>query len=486
MEWIHQTKQRFLRYLLHKKAAELAALSPTVIEQRSESAAIHAFHRARKQSPFYARLLEEQGVDPERIRTISDFQTQVPIVDKKTIYSSDALKLFPNLLRESSGRIWSSSGSSGTCSFGFEPLRQLQAASLGIDFMLDCIYNVTSVRTIVFNCIPNPWPVIPRFSHYTDLGTRTDIAVHLLEKLSGVYDQFIIGGEPLLLKKLLEEARAAGSPLERRRIHLITGGEFVSEHFRQYLLSLLNEGRPATENVDQSANSVLLTLGLAEFGAGVLFEMPAPAALRARIVKLPALRDALIGDRPFCPQIFQHNPFATYVETPQNDRGKRRLVLTSLDPDAALPLIRYDCGDLAERISYNEFIGRAQRVMPDFRPDGLFPFPFVLASGKDAAVAASPTAPETSADEAKELLYSFQGLLPHLTGFFRMTRDKSNAAVRLLVQLGATTEKDDLPPDAVTQFESAATQRGWIVEWIQHRRFPVSMGLRFDKKFEYV
>jgi phenylacetate-CoA ligase len=52
----------------------------------SEHAVVGAFHRAAAEVPAYRQILREAGVDPSEVKTLEDFRTRVPIIDKPATF----------------------------------------------------------------------------------------------------------------------------------------------------------------------------------------------------------------------------------------------------------------------------------------------------------------------------------------------------------------------------------------------------------------
>lgn len=484
MQLFNSAKQTTYKFLFSRFRHRFSAADPAEIQRISEKAVLLAFHRAHRRSPAYARLLKESGVHAARIRTIQDFTAEVPILDKKALYARfRPEEMFPELRTESAGRVWTSSGSSGFYSFGLETPKQLSATGLSIDFLLDYIFDITAHKTLFINCLPNPWPIAVRCAHIANVGTRTDVANFLIKKMSGVYSQLILGGEPLLLKKILEEGIQNGIDFSKIIIHLAIGGEFCAEHLRQYLLKLLGE-LPST--VRHKKRIALLSMGLAEFGIGVFFELPPLAHLRARLLSdRTSFDNEFETVTAFPPQMFQYNPYATFVETTQDADGRSRIVLTNLSSKTGFPFVRYNTFDAGHIFSHSKVARFLSTHYPNLDTSLLFPFPVVFSEGKATSV---PISQDTAleVDEAKELLFSFDSMCNHITGCFRISNDTDSSATEMLVQLKPGIDPATFPLSVFAGLQTALQNRKIALALVPYHQFPTSMELSFEKKFEYL
>ena len=462
---------------VRQRIALLRRLSPQRLGNMSETAAVRSFHRALRRAPAYAAFCRDHGIDADKVDTIEAFRQRVPVLDKSLLLERfDVADLSPDLAASPSGRVWSSSGSSGRFTLGFDTPRKAAAAARATLLLLQYGYGVLEKKTLFINSISTPWPLSVPFVHHADVGTRSDLGAALLCKMGAVYDQFIIGGEPLLVKKLLEEAIREGVDFKTTRIHLILGGEYVAESLRDYFSRLINP-----DGVSDT-NTVLLTMGMAELGVGLFFELPNLARIRAAIAADAGAFPPIVGERrAACPQLFHYNPLSVFVETVVDADGDPHFVLTDLSPDAPFPLVRFDTGDLG-RILDRKLLETLRDGAGGGAPPSL-PFPVVAALGRAPRIATDSG--DISPDEVKEMLYAVHDLLPKLTGVFHLEPSIDGMPARVRVQLGPDVAPASLPAAALARLEHSAAARGLTVEPVPWAQLASVMGVRYERKFSY-
>ena len=165
-------------------ARVLERADPRSLMAAGERRAIRVFRRAARSVPAYRRLLEAKGVDPRSVRTIEDFKAWVPIVDKRSLFASHELReVCVGGGLDDFSLIYSSSGHSGTFSFGGETRRQVRAAERRVEFLLETTFRALSRKTLVINCLSSgvkvPTGRIPR----AETSVRPDVVLALIEKL---------------------------------------------------------------------------------------------------------------------------------------------------------------------------------------------------------------------------------------------------------------------------------------------------------------
>jgi phenylacetate-CoA ligase len=77
----------------HKKILRRLALAilarsrPETLLRRGEQRVLHAFRRTATRVPAFAEILAEHGVKPHDIRTIADFQSLCPLLNKSNTFA---------------------------------------------------------------------------------------------------------------------------------------------------------------------------------------------------------------------------------------------------------------------------------------------------------------------------------------------------------------------------------------------------------------
>ena len=223
---LHPVVQKNIaRLFFHNLRKRVRSLTPSEISRRQEVRLLNAFRKAVRRSPAYRDFLQTSGVDFKNIRTKQDFENHVPYLSKKTFFDRYATSyIFPNLLKNNTGRVWSTSGSTGQISIGYEsPNMPILFSEL--DFTLNSFFEILDRKSLFLNCLSDAWPVPSSFLHFANIGSRVDLGIELIKKTSTDFKQFFICGEPLLLKLFLEEATSAGVNFHHTNFHMFIGGE---------------------------------------------------------------------------------------------------------------------------------------------------------------------------------------------------------------------------------------------------------------------
>lgn len=457
--------------------------SPSQYSRRTEGLVLTAFKSAWKRSPAYRDYLIRNGVKLNKIKCLKSFCTEVPVLTKEELFQHfDAQDIFPGIVKHHSGRIWLSSGTSGRYSFGFEK-NSNSSLSLGNEFMLHYFLRILTRKSLFINCLPDFWPLPSRFSQFSNVGTRTDLAIALLRRFSKIYKQFIVCGEPLLLKKLVEEIKDDGFDLSKLSLHFILGGEYISHNLKQYILNSLN---PLSESETQPVNMAFSTMGLSEFGLSVFFETPLVERLRDEANRNSELCSLLSQNQLFfVPQIFQYNPLCTYVEAIEGASGESCLVLTNLDSRAEVPLIRYNTRDIGYKYSFEEFNHLLSLHPSSHTRSFEFPFPFVVVSGRNPAIDLGDGSIISSC-HAKEILYASHDLLPKITGYFIISPSDAGSPPTIRIQLKQAISTRDISRNIKDRIRKRFRSFSIKVKFAPYGSFLSAIGLLYNKKLCYI
>jgi phenylacetate-coenzyme A ligase PaaK-like adenylate-forming protein len=481
---IHQIEQRIAKVYFGRQERILRSSRTDIHAGKIERRVLRAFRKAVRVSPAYSCFLREHGVTVSAIRTLADFQREVPLLDKVSFFSRfPAEEIFPGIARNCRGRVWSSSGTSGAATLGYDSHHSAFNA-LAMDFMFHTFFRTLEIKTLFINCLPAAWPIPSLFVQYAAVGPRSDAAISLIKRLGHAYGQFIIGGEPLFLKHLVEEAAAAGIDFSTTSVHLVVGGDYVAENYKKYLLPLINPVH--STNAETPRNAILGTMGMSELGVVLFFETETVAALRSLAAETPEIAQALAPEWTMFPELFQYNPFSTFVETNTNQRdGMCSLVLTNLNIHSELPLIRYDTGDHGQVYSFSAFESALarHRKKEDFSFE--FPFPFVVTHGKRREI---KLVNDSILDAAActELIFSSSAIASRVTGSFLLHAPYEQATATLEIQLKPDAA---LPGGCETDVDALRTtlaHRKVDVTFTPYHQFHSGMGMQYDRKPDYL
>ena len=479
-------REQIYRYLaklyFDQQARWVSTVTPDIYEKKQEHLILKAFEKACRVSPAYRVLLREHGVNASRIRSFSDFRREVPIIDKTSFFNRFPLeKIYPEMTSNSRGRIWTSSGTSRTFSIGYES-PHAAANSTALDFMLHFFFRVIERKTLFINCLPDSWPVPSRFVHYANVGTREDATVSLIKRLNGTYDQFILGGEPLLLKHIIEHAVDEGVDFSRTHVQCIAGGDYVPLSFKQYMSPLLN---PSAETEVQRQNRIYNVMGMAEFGVGVFFETTRTAGIRSAVSTHKNVAQKIAPNRDTIPQIFQYNPFSTFVENLVNSDGDSTLVLTNLSKQSQLPLIRYHTGDTGRVFPFDTFCEEIKECSNVSRTVVEFPFPFVAAVGKKRSIHLG-NGHSLDVSSCAERIFSFPNIASKVTGNFSLHPPTGRPKARLNIQLTKACGDNGVSEHDQTRFSTVFDTNRVDIAFIPFHEFHHHMGICFDRKLNVV
>lgn len=310
----------------------------TFSQQKAFKRAQHLFQQAAQRVPAYKDFLHKHKIKPEKITTESDFK-KLPTPDKANYisqYSLDELSWDGKLQAKF---ISTSSGSTGTPFFWPRGYRQDRIAGTFFKGIYETIFHTKKVKTLSVDSFAlGTWIAGLEFYNATkyasDRGNLITVitpgidkfeAIREIKQLSPSFNQIILGGYPPFIKDIVEIGSAEGFDWKKTRTRLLTGGEAISEVWRDRMHSMISK--------EQDLGSIINVYGMAETGV-VAHETPVSVLLRKCIgyVSLPF---------PMTPDIsglYQYHPLMRYFEI----EGKDSIVLTS---DAGFPLIRYNTRD---------------------------------------------------------------------------------------------------------------------------------------------
>jgi len=432
--------------------------------------------RASDEVPAYRILLDEHSTQVDQVSDYASFISRCPLLDRRNTFDRFPLAQLSvgGELRDVAN-VLTSSGHGGRFSFGVISRTEASAAAAFIDAALDAAFAVKSKTTLAINCLPMGVVLSSNCMTLATISVREDMAVALLRGFGDRYEQIILFGDPLFMKRLTDHAAEQAVDWRHYRINAVIGGEIFGEHFRRYIAGCLglNLDRP-----DQGY--IMSSFGVAELGLHLGFETPATIALRRLAAAHPALASDLLGGdngaAACLPMIFTFNPQRTFIEIVDPDqRGYGMLTVSMLDPDRCVPMIRYQTGDVArllDREQADEIIGR-HGLQVDEIPEAL-----LLFQGRDRE--ALPNGSRVGS--YKDALYADQDLARHFTGGLRLIF--SGGRCTMHVQLAKGQAPGTSLHQAVLRQMAADIRPALLVLW-PYAAFPFGMGLDYERKFSY-
>ena len=434
---------------------------------------ISAFGKAADEVPAYQQILVEADIDPDMIKTMDDFCSKVPVLDKPLTFGR-----FPvaQLCRGGNlGRpdgVLSSSGHSGKFAFGIYDGAAAQGEIEQIDNALDLLFQVRSKPTLLINCLPMGVQVPTRACTLAQVSVRPDMATVLVKQLGQHYEQIILVGEAAFIKHVLELGRSQGIDWHKILVHVAVGEEPLAENARKYLGNILGSDvfRPESGIIGSS-------MGIAEVGLNLFFEFPELIMLRRMLHETPQIRKAIFPDSAAClPMLFTYDPERIFIEI----TAKSELVITTLDANRTLPLIRYRTGDLAQIINPDELVPLIPHLQE--KAGALSQLPLIAVAGRGEAIrsGAAPVFPE----EVKEGIYHDPELAAKTTANFRLRSGPERGILRIQLSPGVPDEPELSPrfAEAVSNYVAPPLE----VKCQTYEAFGAGMTLDYERKFTYI
>ena len=146
---------------------------------------------------------------------------------------------------------------------------------------------------------------------------------------------YILNGYPPFLKYLFDEGETKGFNWGEYTIHVLVGGEGMSEGLRDYLL--------------RHAKTVYSGYGASDLEIGIGGENSLTVMIRKLCFQDAALRKTLFGEEHRLPMLFQYNPLDHFIEIIE-----REVVVTISKPWTLSPRIRYNIKDEGGMITFDE------------------------------------------------------------------------------------------------------------------------------------
>jgi phenylacetate-CoA ligase len=226
----------------------IADLDVPVFGPTTEARLLREFRRAAAAVPAYRALLEEHGVSADEVRDLASFCRLCPLLSKDNTFDR-----FPLQQLTAGGAlldiadVLTSSGQGGRFSFGVINRTQVSANADLMDGAFDDAFHVKTRKTLAINCLPMGVVFSSHCMTVATTSVREDMAVALVETFGHHYEQIVLCGDPLFIKRFTDYARERGVDWSRYRINAVLGEEIFGEHFRGYIAACLglNLDRPA-------------------------------------------------------------------------------------------------------------------------------------------------------------------------------------------------------------------------------------------------
>jgi phenylacetate-CoA ligase len=425
------------------------------------------FRRAADDVPAYRTLLAEAGVRAIDVRDVWAFMAVCPLLSKVNTFDRFPLpQLCAGGALTDVGEVLTSSGHGGRFSFGVISRQEKAGAAAFVDAALDAAFGVRSRPTLAINCLPMGVGVPSQCMTVATTSVREDMAVALIKTFGAGYDQIVLIGDPLFMKRLTDHAAEQAVDWARYRVNAIVGEETFGEHFRSYIGQCLGTSR------------ILSSFGVAELGLHLCYETADTLAVARAAAASPVLARDLFGTAPgaWAPMVLTFEPQRTFIEILEPDaQGYGRLAISMLDSSRQVPMLRYQTGDVAR------FLDREQ-VGATLHGHGMAvgQLPTALLALRGRTREALPNGASVSL--YKDAVYANPELARRFTGATRLIF--SGERLTMHVQLVRGQKPAPVFERGLLAELPAAARPSRLVVW-PYAQFPFGMGLDYERKFAH-
>jgi phenylacetate-CoA ligase len=455
-------------------ASDAPSRDTSVATPEDEARLVATFRNVSARMPWYRALLLERGTSPEQVRSAADFARLCPRLTRQNTFDRFGVRALAATTPVAAlASVLTSSGHGGRFSFGLTTREMDAAAAEAIDAALDEAFDVRSRPTLALNCLPMGVTFGSCCMTVATTSVREDMVAALVQSFGPEFAQILLVADPLFLKRLTDHARQVGLDWRRHRVQVVVGEEVFGERFRSYMANRLG-----LDLEDEHGTWLMSSMGVGELGLHLFYETRASMALRRLAATSPSFAQDLLGsagDVQGTSLCFTYDPRRIYVEVvdPARD-GFGRLLVSMLDPDLPIPLLRYETGDVARVLDAADVDAALQRhgaSLPADLPDRV-----VLLRGR-----ARETLPcGHHVTIYKDAIYADAATADQLTGAVRLTVD--GAAMTMHVQLVPGAQGNAGIAAALRQALPAGTRPAAIEVW-PYERFPFGMTLDYERKF---
>jgi phenylacetate-CoA ligase len=460
--------------------AKLAKSEPESLIRMGHKWLLPSFRRAAKQSPAYRILLAESGVDVSAIKTPEDFVARCPLLEK-----SNTFKRFPiaelicdDIPPSALASVLTSSGhGAGGYALGMSTHKQFRGSARLIDLGLEMAFGIDTRRTLLINCLPMGVTFNSNAVCVANVSVREDMACAIFKQAGSLFEQVILCGDPLFLKRLCDYSQSIGIDWSHHRIHVIVGEETFPETFRDYLASVLG-----VKPDDVNSGLIGSSMGVGELGLNLFNETRETVALRRACMRDPVLLKRLTGVdiavSP-APTFMVFNPLRSFIEVINRDQnGVGDLVVTMMDETTPIPLMRYSTGDRMQLISRATLQEVAKTI-----PGGLSlpSAPMIVLHGraKDRLTGGGHV------DLFKEALYRKPEIARHISGAHRISIDGETVRWEVQAVRGDDADRAALSRQLHTDIATRLPGRQVVVIVHDYDAFPYGRIIDYERKFVY-
>ncbi|TSC56778.1 MAG: hypothetical protein G01um101418_179 [Parcubacteria group bacterium Gr01-1014_18] len=336
-------------------------------ESLREKRTLELFHAAARLVPAYSDFLKKHEVNPSKIRTWSDFQKNVPVMDKKNYLRAYPLEAMTwgGTLKGKPLNFAATSGSTGV-PFYFPRSPQLEwQCSLTLELFLRSSSFGTQGPIAVINAFSmgvwmggmitfKAFDMINQRGHcpvsVLCTGNSKPAIFAALREWAPHFSEVILIGYPPFIKDVIDEGPSEGIDWSKIRLRLHFATESFSEEFRDYMAQKASLKNPYLDTMN--------IYGSADIGA-MGFETPQAILFRKLIVSSSEAAQALFSGKTAT--LAQFNPYFINFEAPDKN--------VLLSGDNTIPLLRYSLGDKGGVLSYKDMTAHMDTHVPLWREE---------------------------------------------------------------------------------------------------------------------
>jgi phenylacetate-CoA ligase len=445
-----------------------------VFGAETEARLLAEFRRAAVEVPAYGTLLEEHGVRSSEVRDLASFSRRVPLLSKRNTFDRFRLEQMSvgGTLTDVAD-VLTSSGHGGRFSFGVTTRKQAAAGAAFMDRAFDDAFQIATRKTLAINCLPMGVVFSSNLMTVATTSVREDMAVALVEAFGHDYEQIVLVGDPLFMKRFTDHARERGIDWSRYRVNVIIGEEIFGPHFRGYLAASLglNINRPAD-------GYIMSSFGVGELGLHLLYETPATIRLRREALAHSGFARDLFGagEDGVLPMAFSFDPLRTFIEVEGADcDGYGRMTTSMLEPERLVPMLRYQTGDVIRLLDRTAVLAAARRHGVSLDAE-MLPAALVALRGREKE--ALPNGSHVGV--YKDALYADHRSARRLSGAFRVVFDGTCCTMH--VQLTRGNAPHVSIEEAILRALPPRVRPARLVLW-PYGEFPFGMTLDYERKF---
>ena len=342
------TEENFLNENPQDLLKKYQSVKASQWQRLGEKFALDLFQKVSEKIPAYKDFLKKHKIQPEKIKTIQDFEL-LPLVDKKNYLQSYPLK---SLVWDSRLLgLYTLSSSSGSTGNPFlwprGSLQEVEGARL-VELFYKYLFEMDKKSTLyVVSFGMGAWIAGTFMSSITQLisrkgypvlvitpGLEKDLLIRLIKQLNTNFDQVLIIGYPPFVKDVLDSGKDHDLDWAKINMKLMFAAEGFSEKWRDYMLKKIGEKNPlkTTTNIYGTADAGIMGM-----------ETPLSILVRRVVVQSDKVKEFF--GKTTLPTFVQYDPTTKYFEKVRNE-----LVFTS---NSGIPLIRYNIHDSGDIIDYN-------------------------------------------------------------------------------------------------------------------------------------